>query len=418
MANNPHMRTTMKTPPQARPKAGPRVGFLFNHDQIHQIAHSLPIAMAMARDGFEGHIIIATTNDRLATEVRRLAGDMLSGPIEHRLLLLSPVSARLTKWLGSVIPASKLLIYRDNLDFFRGLDLLVVAEKTSLLLKSRYGLTDLFMVHTRHGAGDRAIGFDKASAGFDHILCSGPKIKDRLISETRVNPQQISIVGYPKFDLVSRREPFPEPEAKRRCTVLYNPHPSPHLSSWYRDGRAILDFFADHDVYELIFAPHIMLFERKFVISVDRFRIDRPGQIADHILRADNIHIDTGSRASTDMSYTLAADIYIGDASSQVYEFLVRPRPCIFVNTHGVQWRDHPDFRHWTCGEVISGPAELPAALARAESLHQSHFRAVQEVLFAESFDLSETASSQRAARVISMLAHQNIRSVDTPAPE
>src|SRR3546814_12960419 len=82
------------------------------------------------------------------------------------------------------------MLYRDNLDFFRTLDMLVVAEKTSLLLKSRYGLSNLFMVHTRHGAGDRAIGFDKASAGFDHILCSGEKIRRRLIVDAGVDPDR------------------------------------------------------------------------------------------------------------------------------------------------------------------------------------------------------------------------------------
>jgi hypothetical protein len=28
-----------------------RIGFLFNHDQVHQVAHSLPIALALARSG-------------------------------------------------------------------------------------------------------------------------------------------------------------------------------------------------------------------------------------------------------------------------------------------------------------------------------------------------------------------------------
>jgi hypothetical protein len=55
-----------------------RVGFLFNHDQIHQIAHSLPIARALAelaaKTGSEVEIVIATTQANLATEVRRQLG--------------------------------------------------------------------------------------------------------------------------------------------------------------------------------------------------------------------------------------------------------------------------------------------------------------------------------------------------------
>ncbi|MEZ5656363.1 MAG: hypothetical protein R3E04_10880 [Sphingobium sp.] len=381
-----------------------RVAFLFNHDQIHQVAHSLPIAMALANGGFAGEIIVATTNERMATEVRRVAGGLLDTHIRHVELSLSSRSKRLARFLGGILPAAKLLVYRDNLDFFRSLDLLVVAEKTSLLLKSHYGLHDLKIVHTRHGAGDRAIGFDKASAGFDHVLCSGPKIKDRLITEARVDPARISIVGYPKFDLIERPVPVHRLH-QSRPTVLYNPHVSPHLSSWYRHGWEVIDVFRDNDEYELVFAPHVMLFERRFVVTIDKLTIDRAGTIPHDFLRGDNIHIDLGSRFSTNMRYTLASDIYLGDASSQIYEFLIQPRPCIFINSHGHDWRGNPNFRHWDAGEVISNPDELPGALGRAAELHETQFRAIQEQMFAESFDLQDTPSSTRAAEVIASLA-------------
>lgn len=381
-----------------------RIGFLFNHDQIHQVAHSLPIAIALAKGNFAGEIIVATTNGRMAAEVRRLAGEWLGTRIQHVELELTLRSKRLSQMIGSIVPAAKLLVYRDNLTFFRSLDMLIVAEKTSLLLKSRYGLNDLFMVHTRHGAGDRAIGFDKASAGFDHVLCSGEKIRRRLIAEAKVDPAAISIVGYPKFDMV-RQAGRTEHMVQDRPVVLYNPHPSPHLSSWYRHGRGVLDYFRQDDEHKLIFAPHVMLFERSFVVTIDRLTVSRAGTIDNRYLHGDNIHIDLGSKASTDMSYTMAADIYLGDASSQIYEFLLRPRPCIFLNSHGIAWEGNPNFAHWQAGEVISRPVELSAALARAEDLHENRYRVVQEQMFADSFDLDGRPSSERAAGVIAMLA-------------
>jgi hypothetical protein len=381
-----------------------RIGFLFNHDQIHQLAHSLPIAISLAAGGFAGEIIIATTNDRLAHEVRRLAGPLLGSRIQHVELGLTTRSERLVGMLGSMIPARKLLLYRDNLEFFRSLDMLVVAEKTSLLLKKRYGLDKLFMIHTRHGAGDRAIGFDKASAGFDHVLCSGEKIRRRLIAEAGIDPSTISIVGYPKFDLV-RQAGRTQHFSRERPIILYNPHCSPHLSSWYKHGRQVLDHFVERDAQELIFAPHVMLFERPFVVTIDKLSVNRPGTIAKRFLHGDNIHIDLGSRASTDMSYTLIADVYLGDASSQVYEFLLRPRPCVFLNSHGIDWRGDPNFAHWRAGEVISDPKDLGPALARANGLHRDHYQAIQENLFADSFDLDGRPSSDRAAAVITQLA-------------
>jgi hypothetical protein len=384
-----------------------RIGFLFNHDQIHQVAHSLPIAIALSEGGFDGEILVATTNERMAAEVRRMAGPWLGGCIEHVELRPSPLTRRLDTVLGKVVPAAKLLVYRENLDFFRSLDILVVAEKTSLILKDRYGLTNLAIVHTRHGAGDRAIGFDPASSRFDHVLCSGPKIKARLITEAHVPAEKISVVGYPKFDLV-RDAPTHRFLPTAETVVLYNPHVSPHLSSWYDHGHAVFDHFTNDPHLGLIFAPHVMLFERPFVVTIDKLTLDKAGEIPQRFLRGDNIKIDLGSRASTDMSYVLGSDIYLGDASSQVYEFLLRPRPCIFLNSHRHIWQSDPNFTHWTMGEVIENPSQLPAAIARASELHDTTYRMVQERLFAESFDLTNTPSSDRAAEALLQFAGEH----------
>lgn len=383
-----------------------RIGFLFNHDHVHQVAHSLPIALALARSGVDAEIVVATTSLRLSAEVIRLGGGLIGHEIALvQLGLTSKGSRLLAGTLEAVLPATKLLIYRDNLEFFRSLDILVVAEKTSLILKSHYGLDDLAIVHTRHGAGDRAIGFDRASAGFDHVLVSGRKIRDRLVADAHVDPDRISIVGYPKFDLAPPRRGVHPVLNEHRPVVLYNPHVSPHLSSWYGAGRGVLDWFVAHDEYNLIFAPHVMLFERPFVLSIDRLRIDRPGRIEERFLRAPNIHIDLGSRASTTMAYTNRADIYLGDASSQVYEFLLHPRPCVFLNSHHLKWRDDPNFAHWQNGPVIEEVGELGEALARSREGHAATYRPVQEALFDYSFDLTDEPSSERAARALAHFA-------------
>ena len=74
------------------------------------------------------------------------------------------------------------------------------------------------------------------------------------------------------------------------------------------------------------------------------------------------------------MTYTEAALVYIGDASSQVYEFLRRPRPCIFLNFEQVDWRDRENYSHWHLGQVIerdrsarsgAGPGRRNAAAIR-----------------------------------------------------
>ncbi|WP_308515403.1 hypothetical protein [Sphingomonas flavescens] len=395
-----------------------RIGFLFNHDQIHQVAHSLPIALAMAKAQPGNDVIVATTNARLRAEADRIVAEVGgAGTVQFvDLRLRSAISRGIAGLLNRYLPAAKLAIYRDHLPFFASLDALVVAEKTSLILRSRYGLDRLKLIHTRHGAGDRAIGFNAASARFDHVLVSGPKVRDRLIEDAGVAPDDISMVGYPKFDLIPKK-PFRLPlQANGRPTVLYNPHVSPHLSSWYRDGRGVLDFFVEHPEYNLIFAPHVMLFERPFALTIDKLRIDRPGAIADKYRDAPNIHIDLGSRLSTDMTYTLAADLYLGDVSSQVYEFLVQPRPCIFLNSHRVNFVGDPNYAHWQAGQVISEPLELGDALADASG-RQPQYAPVQDRLFRESFDLTSTSSSIRAVQAIMSFVRNSSPEVAPPHP-
>lgn len=385
-----------------------RIAFLFNHDQVHQIAHALPTAIALMELAPDLDVTIATTNDILTEEIKRLAKKLHKPDIKIvELKMVNPVTRLAAYTLEKLLPVKKLGIYKDNLDFFRSLDMLVVSEKTSLILKSRYHLDHLKIIHTRHGAGDRAVGFDKVSALFDHVLVSGSKIKDRLISDAGVNPDKISVIGYPKFSILPDKPYLLPMQANDRPTVLYNPHPAPHLSSWYKDGCKILDYFYNNDRYNLIFAPHVMLFHRPFVLTIDQLRLKKPGKIPKKYWDAPNIYIDLGSSSSSDMTYTMAADIYLGDVSSQIYEFLYRPRPSIFINSHHIEWQDDPNYLHWKMGDVISSVADLDKALAQAVEKHKKIYEPTQKYLFNQSFDLTEDASEHRAAKVIFDIARK-----------
>ncbi|ALJ12487.1 CDP-glycerol glycerophosphotransferase family protein [Sphingopyxis macrogoltabida] len=385
-----------------------RIGFLFNHHGGHQVAHALPVAFELQRQNPEAEVSILVS-EGCEAEVRRLAAVQAVRNAIPEIIRLRPPSALASaanRATGRAIPADIVSVLHRNLDRFRKLDALVVPEKTSLLLKSLFGLKSLRLVHTRHGAGDRAIGFDKASGKFDLVLLSGEKIRDRLAQAELLKEDGHAIVGYPKFDLPPRSA-GPRLFPKDRPTVVYNPHPSPALSSWYAMGPQILDWFAKDDRYNLIFAPHIMLFKKRLTASLSPFALGwNYGPRPDHY-EHDHMLIDTGSAASLDMTYTDAADIYIGDASSQVYEFIRRPRPCIFLNPRRIAWQGNPDFAHWRAGTVVETMDELAAALAEVPRLSAAmHDR--QEDMFRYSFDLQERPSSERAAEaILSYMARQ-----------
>ncbi len=148
-----------------------------------------------------------------------------------------------------------------------------------------------------------------------------------------------------------------------------------------------------------------MLFERPFVVSIDKLRLGRPGGIDERHRAAPNIHIDLGSRSSTTMAYTNRADIYLGDVSSQVYEFLLRPRPCVFVDAHATDWQDNVNYAHWRTGPVIDDVAGLGTALDQARRDQAGLYQPIQEQLFRYSFDLGDRPSSERAAEAVARVA-------------
>jgi hypothetical protein len=375
-----------------------KICFLFNHDQTHQIAHSLPIALQMAKSGV-ADVTLAVTSILVEAEIRRLSGAGLAGMKIVGLRTKSTVSQMLVRAFDSLVPARKLLVYRDNLDFFRQFDALIVSEKSSLILKSRYGLDDIKFIHTRHGAGDRAIGFNAQSAQFDLILVSGEKIRDRLVCDAGVPPEKIRITGYAKFDIIAPEQTPLFPPSDRR-TILYNPHPSPHLSSWFKFGANVLEQFYRSDRYNLIFAPHVMLFARPWTVTIDRLSIASAKKPPTRYNDAPHMLMDLGSPACTDMTYTNAADLYLGDVSSQVYEFLYRPRPCLFLDAHDTPWQGNPNYRHWTTGPVKTDANDIIGAVDAAFA-SQASYSDAQRAVLEDSFSVTAEPASVRAAAAI-----------------
>jgi len=269
-----------KTPAGAPPPDPIHCGFLFNHDQLHQIAHSAPIAFELMRLSPSVEVsLLATTLPQFDYLRRALASQGL--PADNLQLIRLPAWMRgIAGALDALVPFSRVATLLAHRDRFRALDVLVAPEKTSLLLRSIGGLESLKFVHTRHGAGDRAIGFDRRSGEFDLVLMSGEKIRDRLQAAGLIDAGGYAIVGYPKFDACAAPGSAPPRLfANDRPTVLYNPHCSPRLSSWFKDGLDVLEAFYRSDKYNLIFAPHVMLFRKRIQISLKPWRVSLTGTI-------------------------------------------------------------------------------------------------------------------------------------------
>lgn len=236
------------------------------------------------------------------------------------------------------------------------------------------------LILIKHGAGDREGGYKKRHADFDLTLVAGEKDRRRLIERGLCTPDSVAVGGYPKFELKAPRQRFFDNDWP---VLLYNPHFDPKLSSWVTHGPAVLIALEALTGWNVIIAPHTKLARA----------------IPPIVSAAPHIRVDMGSRYSIDMSYTMSADVYLGDVSSQVYEFLIQPRPYIFLN---LDRRDASSeaFAHWKLGQLIESADALPAALTRAADL-QPGFVAAQEAAMRDSIDLSPIPASQRQADLI-----------------
>jgi CDP-glycerol glycerophosphotransferase (TagB/SpsB family) len=110
--------------------------------------------------------------------------------------------------------------------------------------------------------------------------------------------------------------------------------------------------------------------------------------------------IDKASPYSSDMTYLRSSDIYLGDVSSQVYEFLETPRPCVFLDGHDTYWQNDLSYLHWTLGPVIRDVADLPGALREAHAA-APHYAKLQTAAFADTFEISAEEAGLRGARII-----------------
>ncbi|SDB74695.1 glycosyl transferase [Belnapia rosea] len=374
------------------PEAGvaPLKVCFFLNAQTHMLMHTVPIAISLSHDRrFETHVMAATAAHIEHARAMALKGG--AGPIGFEQIGGQWLE-RAARFTGASIPP-KLLSLAVASRRLMGFDAIVLPERTSLLLR-RMGCGHLRFVHTTHGAGDRAIGFDPRIRQFDFVLLAGEKQRRRMLAKGLLREGRYAVVGYPKFDAVVLCRPeAPTLFRDERPVVLYNPHSSRALSSWERMGEAILQQAAAEPRYNFIVAPHIKLFDRQG----DRLRAER--LLAPYRSHA-NIHIDLGSSRCIDMTYTSMADIYLGDVSSQVYEFIARPRPCLFLNAHGVAWRNNENYAHWRYGRVLDSADRILDALDSARDDHGTYLAAQQEGL-QDTFDMGREPPSARAAQAM-----------------
>ncbi len=395
-----------------------RALFLFNHDAGHQVAHLAGIAAATARLHPDIETVVAYATPDIRTRL-----DALISPEDAKLIRWAELT--LPRWASMIaapldrfLPATRLLRLRLNADLFAASDMVTSTERTCLRVKKylKHDQIPLF-AKVPHGAGDRSVAYHPDYRLFDRSFVAGQKVVDQLVAHG-VEPERLVIIGYPKFegvDLDARPDFF----GNGRPTFVYNPHFDPHLSSWYNAGPDLLRWFASEEgqAFNLIFAPHVMLFRKELHVSPEYKTARRRPDIPAEAMNAPNIRIDLESPALFDMSYTLGTDGYIGDVSSQIYEFLARPRPAFFIDArHNPDPEDDEWHLFWKAGPVVHSAAELVKLLPDYQAIG-AEYHPAQEEIFSYTIDMGDRPASERAADAIAALVRSKDPSPATPAP-
>ena len=363
-----------------------RIAFLYIAE-AYQCYHGAAIALELAaRPGWE---VVNLYNDpETPHHLERIRAAYGAAPIIERRLRRS-VPTRMLQRIR-LLGMFKGLVMRDNLAELAGYDAIFAVENTVAALR-RLGAAHPRLIYSPHGFGDRARGFIARIATFDFVLLAGPKTEARMLRRGLIRRDGYAMTGSVKIETGARlasRAPlaFDHPNP----VILYNPHKEPRLTSWHRFIEPLLAGFAEDRSLNLLVAPHVKLFRRRSEKLRAAWRARGSG----------NVIVDPGSDRSVDTSYTAAADIYVGDVSSQVYEFLTVPRPCVFLNAHGIDWRDDPSFAHWHLGDVVDDPALVMDAIRAAPARHHL-YREAQEAMAAASLGDRRLGIAARAADAV-----------------
>lgn len=366
-----------------------RVVFLYLYG-LHQLYHNVVTAMYFSIKNPDIETILLSSNQDHTNAILKAKSFYPDANVKI-IELPQPLRYRYFNVKKKIYPSVNAMIKRAK-KYVMDADVVVTTSHGTKKMFQKYKIHNPKLVIMKHGAGDREYSFDPAYGNYDLVLVGGAYHFQKMIEKEIVEPKKIKIIGYPKFDYPVESEQIKSDLFKNNNPViLYNPHWHPKYTSYNKYAHYILDFFKKNSNYNLIFAPHILLYHWRV-----RYRYD----VDFKKYASDNIHIDFGSTYSSDNTYTSIGDVYIGDVSSLVYEWIaLKPRPCIFLNSNGVSWEHDLYYRFWELGNVVNEESTFPEIFT--QTITDNSFNNLQKSRIKEYMDITNVPSSKRAAIAI-----------------
>lgn len=366
--------------------------------EAYQVYHAAAVLFElMRRDGVRADVF--HVDPETPKQLNRLAEAHGAPPIVSRQLDPGMIGGAIQK--ARVFGLAKPQVLARNEAMLRRYDAVISTEEViARLFGGEPEAQRPRRILVMHGPASRAVPSLGEAAGCDLLLVKGPADVEAYLRDGIAREGHVAAVGYPKFvSTALLAEKTGRLFENANPTVLYNPHKEPRLSSWKTFFEPLVEGFARDRSMNLIVAPHVKMFRRR-PEAVRRTLRERSDA---------TILFDPGSDRSLDNTYTEAADIYLGDVSSQVFEFVARPRPCVFLNPRKIEWRGNPHFHAWEMGEVIEHPDELMPAIRRAPDMHEQ-FRKIQERTAARSLgDTGPRSIARSVDKILEYMAHGRV---------
>jgi hypothetical protein len=364
-----------------------KIAFLYL-DEIHHIPHFIGAAASLSKTCKVHILTYPGKHKQLKKARKRVAGK----GIKIKKMPTSSFRAMTDRLKGRSRPRKGFWLKKNMDRLLSKYDALIFTDYFQrYVLEARRGDFPK-LIKFPHGSPGRAYSFNPVVTHFDAQVVIGPYHYTQLEERDLLGPKPLK-VGYLKPEAV---QPAPRDAFFKndKPIVLYNPHFDSRYSSWEKLGIAVLNYFAEQDEYNLIFAPHIHLF--------DSLKGKQDPAAVVGYMGHENIHIDLGSKLSIDMTYLNAADLYMGDVSSQVYEFIKNPRPTLFLNAHNVDYMGDVHYRFWKSGNVLTDVMQLSTDLKIAFKTHPEYLEAQETLNEANYYNTTDETASHRAARLIS----------------
>jgi glycosyltransferase involved in cell wall biosynthesis len=350
----------------------PRIYFCYNQS-LHHIYHSLFVAIELSniQDTYEV-VVLSTSKEAsviIKSELNTIPNRIIFQPVYH------PGYSK-----------------KDfNIGWFAFFCLLRMHRPAAVVVTDYYDNVfrqlrlKTFWVYLPHGLLNREFGSHPHIREYDLAIIPGARDLQEFQQRLGLLPQAV-IAGYSKLDYLHYHQLQPPALFReKKPVILYNPHFEPQFSSFFDQGRQLMEALAATGKYNLIFLPHPDLAGK------------HPREVQELKKLPHTVVID---RPRINLDYLAAADVYITDVSSSVFEWLYFDKPALFFNTKNVDWRQDRYYSSWILGRVARTIPEMLAAIEEA-LLPGDDFRATRTRILHECFANREQPVSRMIAGLI-----------------